>query len=670
MDPKISRGSDFTRLLLPALTGALLLAGCSKPEKTTAASERPAQSPARESVTALPEETSAAPSAPSAPAAQAPRNFGDLGRATLADVPAGAFHDQLAALDESTREEALARLVRLRIPLADVASLNADKNGMLFYTCNGMAIMPPIGEGEAIIPEVAGGTVSVPISTPPAFHSRAGSTKVLYIDFNGATVSSSTAWAISYFGGKDFTCLPFDIDGDPTTFNDKEQLIIKLIWEHVAEDYAPFDIDVTTVEPSTYTNTTAHALVTQNKTSAGDDCPNLSTSTGVAYVDVFGNSSFASMYNVSFQYFQKFSSALDYPGYYSRFLADTVSHEVGHNFGLSHDGQGSTEYYPGHDKNGSQSTSSQFWYSEGSWCPIMGAASGRSLSQWSRGEYYNSTNTQDDIAIIGAKTGFVPDDVASTTAGATLLEPGANHAYQFKIASLQNSTDTDTFKFVLSGSSSSLMVAPYVDKDNESGLDVIEGGNSDLKVELLNSTGGLISSMEPEPQTYLFTTSAIPAGTYYLRVSADGFGSPQTSTCNGYTSYGSIGTYLVQVAGPVYNVDWAGKSGQAATDNGNGTYSSPWYGSFAGRPEYANWICSGKNGWQYIYPVSTYSGVYLWDSGTSSWWYTNSTYYPAIYSYNRARWYYVMATGNAPNRQFYDYSGAHYVTEAQVLSGN
>lgn len=672
MDPEFSPGSSFPRVLLPALTGVLILAGCSKSDQTTANNRAlPPETPAQASAeVALPaEETAESPAATTQPA-PALRVFGERGAVALADVPPGAFHDQLAALDESARAKALASLAKLRIPLADIASLNADKNGMLFYACQDMAIIPPVAGDEALIPEVAEDVASVPIANPPAYHSRPGSTKVLYLDFNGATVSASTAWAHFYFSDKAFTCLPFDIDGDATTFSAKEQTIMKLVWEQVAEDYAPFDIDVTTVEPSSYTNTTAHAVITKNKTSAGDNCPNVASATGVAYVDVFGDSNYASVYNVSFQYFEKFASLVTYTGYYARYIAETVSHEVGHNFGLSHDGQGTTEYYPGHDQYGSQSTSSQYWYSVGSWCPIMGSSSGRSICQWSKGEYYDSTNTQDDIAIIGAQTGFVTDDVAATLAGATALTRFSDNSGQFALSSLQNSTDVDTFKFILSGPSTSLLVAPYVDVDNESGLDVIEGGNSDLKVELLNSAGGSIAVMEPEPDTYLYTTSVLQAGTYYLKVSSDSFGAPQTTACNGYTTYGSIGAYYVQVMGPAYNVDWAGRSGQTATDNGNGTYTSPWYGTFAGRATYAGWICSGKNGWQYIYPVSTFLGVYLWDSGTGSWWYTNSTYYPAIYSYNRARWYYITATGSCPNRQFYDYSASRYVTEAQVLSGN
>jgi hypothetical protein len=51
-------------------------------------------------------------------------------------------------------------------------------------------------------------------------------------------------------------------------------------------------------------------------------------------------------------------------------IADVISHEVGHNFGLMHDGTASDEYYGGHR----------------AWAPIMGAGFGHPIVQWSRGE--------------------------------------------------------------------------------------------------------------------------------------------------------------------------------------------------------------------------------------------------------------------------------------------
>ena len=75
-----------------------------------------------------------------------------------------------------------------------------------------------------------------------------------------------------------------------------------------------------------------------------------------------------------------------------KYIAEAASHEVGHNFSLTHDGttvgqgspcRGQTGYYCGHDM----------------WSPIMGVGYYTPLSQWSKGEYQNANNGgQDDMA--------------------------------------------------------------------------------------------------------------------------------------------------------------------------------------------------------------------------------------------------------------------------------
>ena len=42
----------------------------------------------------------------------------------------------------------------------------------------------------------------------------------------------------------------FDKDGNPNSLNQEEKDIIKQIWSHVAEDFAPFNVNVTTIEPA------------------------------------------------------------------------------------------------------------------------------------------------------------------------------------------------------------------------------------------------------------------------------------------------------------------------------------------------------------------------------------------------------------------------------------
>ena len=83
----------------------------------------------------------------------------------------------------------------------------------------------------------------------------------------------------------------FSLDANDTTFSDTEQTAIKNIWQRVAEDYAPFDIDVTTERPATFTTRTAHALITRSSDANGEPNPS-HTAGGVAYVGIFGASSY------------------------------------------------------------------------------------------------------------------------------------------------------------------------------------------------------------------------------------------------------------------------------------------------------------------------------------------------------------------------------------------
>ena len=58
--------------------------------------------------------------------------------------------------------------------------------------------------------------------------------------------------------------VPFDQDGDPTTFSDGELSAIAGVWQRVAEDYAPFSVDVTTEEPAAFGPNTGRVLITDS----------------------------------------------------------------------------------------------------------------------------------------------------------------------------------------------------------------------------------------------------------------------------------------------------------------------------------------------------------------------------------------------------------------------
>jgi hypothetical protein len=76
------------------------------------------------------------------------------------------------------------------------------------------------------------------------------------------------------------------VDSNPA-FSLDEQASISLIWSRVAEDYSPFDVDVTTEAPLVRTLTTAHVVITRGTDLRGVMMPS-GLSGGMAYLSVFG----------------------------------------------------------------------------------------------------------------------------------------------------------------------------------------------------------------------------------------------------------------------------------------------------------------------------------------------------------------------------------------------
>src|SRR5262249_28109204 len=81
----------------------------------------------------------------------------------------------------------------------------------------------------------------------PQLHSNPASTAALFLDFDGHFESR---WG-TY---RNVTTPVFDQDNDPTTFSDGELASMLDIWTVVSEDYVPFNIDVTTVQPASFAN--------------------------------------------------------------------------------------------------------------------------------------------------------------------------------------------------------------------------------------------------------------------------------------------------------------------------------------------------------------------------------------------------------------------------------
>jgi hypothetical protein len=445
------------------------------------------------------------------------------------DLPAGRLRTQIDRLPADARDSAVAWLGNFHFTELDLNSLQVDPAGGIFYADNFTVAAAPVAQDEPAIGEAA-----VPISPFPAhlkFHSRAGAPNVLYINFSGETVSG-TAWN-TYVNRSSIPAVAFSTDGDYTTFSDTEQVAIKRIWQRMAEDYAPFNIDVTTERPSTFTTRTAHLLITRNTDANGLDNP-ASTSGGVAYVNVFGSSGYAN-YRPAWVYFNNLA-------YNESYIAEAGSHEIGHNLGLSHDGRtDGFEYYGGH---GSGDTS---------WGPIMGTGYDRNVSQWSKGEYYLASNTEDDLAVIAGKISYRIDDHGNTASAATALRiiGGTNissttpendpaNTNTFNKGVFERNTDTDVFSFAAGTGPVDLTINPWIAPSGNT-----RGGNLDVVVELYDTNGVRLLTNNASGVTYARVQTNLVEGVYYLHVKNAGVASPTSSSPSGYTSYGSIGQYFI-----------------------------------------------------------------------------------------------------------------------------
>ena len=293
-----------------------------------------------------------------------------------------------------------------------------------------------------------------------------------------------------------------------------------MVWQRVTEDYAPFEINVTTEDPG---------VAALSRTSETDNTWGVRVAIGGSSQD------WAGAYVGGLAHLNSFRAPYDSPvfvfsemlaGGYEKFVANATSHEVGHALGLGHDGvsEPADPYYDGH---GSGDTN---------WSPIMGSVGGTVPSQWSKGEYPGANNQQDDLAVI-TEAGVYPnngfgyrvDDHSDTLSAASTLIRSGSEAMDYGI--IETSDDIDIFSFVTDGGQVSLSV---VTADH--------GPNLDILAELYDSEDHLIVASNPFALLSASIQTNISAGRYYLKV--QGTGKAATTEDPGYTSYGSLGSAL------------------------------------------------------------------------------------------------------------------------------
>ena len=205
-----------------------------------------------------------------------------------------------------------------------------------------------------------------------------------------------------------------------------------------------------------------------------------------------------------------------------KFMAEAVSHEVGHTLGLAHDGTSTLGYYTG----------------QGSWAPIMGVGYSKPITQWSRGEYADANNLQDDYAVMQAN-GLVRrgDEAGGATGTAAVLSEASVGGY------ITDPLDQDVWS-VNRGCSTPFDVT-VTPAPNAPDLDI--------RLDVIDAAGDVVATSDPPSGgtgdiatgMSAVLSDQIRPGQFYLRVDGVGNGDPLGS---GYSDYGSLGAYTLTMS--------------------------------------------------------------------------------------------------------------------------
>lgn len=367
----------------------------------------------------------------------------------------------------------------------------------------------------------------------PILHSNPSSSKTVHLNFRGNVITSD--WIFNEGQNiKGLETYAFDFDNDASHFGAVDQSMIQQIWAIVAEDFAPFDIDVTTDYSGGYGNGLAVNVA------MGDTNMNGTLRTGTARLDGFVNGVdlpaiiptqnirremaihlIEEDYGVSYKPDEKIilhymdTRMLDI----GMAIGNTVSHESGHFFGMQHDrALNGDEYDRGTD----------------AWTPLMGTNLSHDRSTWSRHlvnwqwiDHVHTPIYEDNFAQLIGVLGPRLDDHGDSD---ELAPPMAdvNAGVRFEGAGIISTmSDVDVFSFV----------AP---RGGEYAIDVNVPAyaNLDVAVDWYGSNHPLLDDAWLD----LHTTVSLEEGEqYFLRVRSHG-------------AYGDLGHYTAAVTWNLHEI--------------------------------------------------------------------------------------------------------------------
>lgn len=402
---------------------------------------------------------------------------------------------------------------QLRSSFRSDASMHINGLGYLYYSCSGLSL--PVGSGALLTPPA----LLFPLTNTFFLHSKPGSTKTIYLDFVGYTLHN-TSWNVDFNGGIDIVAPPYDTDGNPAAFSASEQSEIQQAWFRVAEDYAIFDVDVTTEYPgeAAITRSDVNDQVYGERVLISPISSFIAPAGGIAYVGVFNE--VGDFHKPALIFPENLAQA-------GRYIGEAISHEVGHNLSLHHQGT---------DVNG---THTEYYAGRGNWAPIMGVSYYKSITQWAKGEYQDANNHEDALALI-TSTGlnYRAADFGGSLATATLMR-GINSRTNGIIA---HTGEKDFFYFQTGSGLAQVAVTNWPESSDLHELVTIydSNGNQVASSESIDDmTGGT------HGVTFQFP---VTAGKYSVAIAGTNNGNALTT---GYSSYGSVGQYNLSITNPL-----------------------------------------------------------------------------------------------------------------------
>lgn len=330
----------------------------------------------------------------------------------------------------------------------------------------------------------------------PKLSSYPAAKAVIFLDFDGHIVQG-TSW--NYTG-------PIVCDG--ANMNATQ---ITEVFNRVAEDYRPFNINVTT-DSTLYEAAPARQRMRVVLTTSSSW---YGVAGGVAFTHSFtwGDNTPCFVFTALHKYHLKN-------------IAEATSHEAGHTLGLNHQ----ASYDPICNKTAEYNVGTGA--GETSWAPIMGVGYYRNVTLWHYGSNpWGCSYMQDDLGIITSTMngfGYRPDDYGNTKGSAKPVH-FTNNKFSLN-GVIERPKDADVFTFALNGKSKvQLEALPYSVTASYS------GANVDLQVEMINGTDTVVYN--PETSLRASFDTMLSAGTWYVRVLSKG---------NEFTpDFASLGSYQI-----------------------------------------------------------------------------------------------------------------------------